>query len=167
MAQAAIEQLDNSGDGQIDQRELAAAPGLAEAFPVLDTDNSGTLSAAEVSARLELFEKLRTAYVDTVIVINVNGRPLRDAFVKLVPEGFQGTALSPATGMTDYAGKVSPQTVGSAFTGVQPGFYRVELYQDEAGTKPIAVKKPLGIEASGTSRPDRDLVAVLKFEAGG
>src|SRR5262245_22698281 len=97
MSSAAIEQLDKSGDGEIDTTEVAAAPGLADAFVALDIDRSGTLSAEEIAARFELYERMRTASAFTTLVIKMNGRPLNGVFVKLVPEAFQGDSLSPAT----------------------------------------------------------------------
>jgi hypothetical protein len=166
MGQAAVDQLDKSGDSLVDKSEVAAAPGLADVFAVLDSDRSGALSSEEIAARFELYERMRTASAYTTLVIRMNGRPLKDVFVKLVPESFQGDVLSPATGVTNNFGEVSPQTVGKSISGMEPGLFRVELYRDKEGTQPIAVKKPLGIESAEFARADGQSVATLNFEAG-
>jgi hypothetical protein len=166
MGQAAVDQLDKSGDSLVDKSEVAAAPGLADVFAVLDSDRSGALSSTEIAARFELYERMRTATAYTTLVIKLNGRPLKDAFVKLVPESFQGDVVSPATGMTNHFGEVSPQTVGKSTSGMEPGLFRVELYRDKEASQPIAVKTPLGVESSEFARGDGQTVATLNFEAG-
>lgn len=164
MAQAAITQLDASGDSVIDRKEVAASPGLLDAFETLDADGSDSLSAAEIEERFKLYDKLKTAFVKTTIQVKLNGRPLNGVLVKLIPEDFQGDALSPAVGTTNQVGQVSPRTEGKSFPAMQPGFYRVELYEDEAASKPIEVKTPLGLESSPQSRRDRNLLIVLNYE---
>lgn len=165
MAQAAVAQLDSSGDGQIDRQEAVEAPGLLDAFELLDADHSGGLSNSEIEARFELYEKLKTAFVKTTLQIKLNRRPLPGTFVKLVPEEFQGDSLRPATGVTNEIGQVSPRAEGQDLPAMQPGFYRVELYKDEAATQSIPVKTQLGVESSPQSRPGRNLLVVLDFEA--
>lgn len=166
MASAAIEQLDASGDSQVDRDEVLAAPGLMDAFEILDTDSSGTLSESEIEARFRLYEELREAFITTRLRIHMNGRPLRGAFVKLIPEAFQGDSLLPASGTTDDNGQVSPRTEGKPFPAMQPGFFRVELYRDESAKEPIVVKSPLGVESTPLARADRNMIAVLNFQAG-
>ncbi len=165
MASAAIEQLDTSGDSQVDREEALLAPGLADAFVILDTDGSGTVSESEIEARFQLYEELKTAFITTKLRINMNGRPLRGAFVRLTPEEFQGDSLLPASGTTDDVGLVSPRTEGKPYPAMQPGFFRVDLYRDENATEPIAVKQQLVVESTPLTRADRNMVAVLNFEA--
>lgn len=165
MAAAAVEQLDGSGDGLIDEREALAAPGLAEAFEVLDTDRDGQVSEEELSARLQLYDDLKTAVVRTSIEVRLDGRPLTYGFVKLIPESFQGDSLQVATGETDNSGRVTPRSEGSAYAAMQPGFYRVELYRDKDAVDPIAVAKQLGLESSPLFRPDRADSVVLSFRS--
>lgn len=166
MADAAVTQLDTSGDGKIDDEEVLQAPGLAEAFDLLDADHDGHLSAEEIESRLELYEKMKTAFVRTSVEVRMDGRPLPGVFVKLSPEPFQGDIVLPATGMTDHVGIAAPKTEGQAIPAMQPGFYQVDLYRDSSAAEPITVKRPLGIESSPQTRPGRDSTIVLNFERG-
>ena len=54
MAEAAVSQLDASGDAAIDRAEAASAPGLLDAFDTLDADANDSLSAAEIEERFRL-----------------------------------------------------------------------------------------------------------------
>lgn len=165
MAKAAVEQFDKSGDGLMDKKELRAAPGLADAFQVLDTDQDGLVSEEELTARLQLYEDLKTAFVRTSVEVRLDGRPLQNAFVKLVPEEFQGDSLVVASGQTNSIGRVAPRSEGKSIPAMQPGFYRVDLYRDEAASQPIVVKQQLGLESSPQSRPGRMDVVVLNFKS--
>lgn len=165
MAQDTVQQLDASGDAEIDRKEAAQAPGLLDAFDVLDTDHNGTLSASEIKTRFDLYVKLKTAFVKTTLVIKLNNRPLRGVFVKLIPEEFQGDSLLSAIGTTDGNGQVSPRTEGQSLPAMQPGFYRVVLYKDDSESEPISVKKDLGVESSPVSRVDRSMQIVLDYKS--
>lgn len=165
MAESAVAQLDASGDGLIDKQEVADSPGLADAFAVVDSDQDGQISQEELASRLQLYEDLKTAFVRTSVEVRLDGRPLRDAYVKLIPEDFQNGCLVVASGQTNSLGRVAPRSEGKPFPAMQPGFYRVELYRDASGAEPIAVKQQLGLESSPQSRPDRVDVVVLNFKS--
>jgi hypothetical protein len=61
-----------------------------------------------------------------VIQFTLDGKPLRDAEVTLVPESFLGAAVKPAQGKTNAGGAcVEFRTEGAEFPGVHPGVFRL------------------------------------------
>ncbi len=124
-AAKAIELYDTNGDGRLDAEELKQAPSLAANLATFDSDGDGGLTADEIQARLQ--EILRDgARVDNALTILLDGRPLRDAEVRLVPDAFLADGLPPAKGTTDAHGSVQPVSEGVDY-GIFVGVYRVEV----------------------------------------
>lgn len=137
-AAAAFEQLDKNSDGQLDDAELKAAPALASAKTRYDGDSSGTLSAAEIESGIRRWAEGQLGAVSVPFTITLDGRPLDDAQVRLIPAPFLGEASK---------GAVSEYRRGSGFLALapedrpagapniplmMPGLYRVEITHPSA-----------------------------------
>lgn len=165
IAARAIEQLDTNGDSTIDPEEAKAAPGLSAAFDRVDTNQDGRLAEEEIQARFDFYEKLRTALVSRSFQVLLNGRPLANAKVEFVPEEYQQDAIEAASGVTDYEGMVTPQTMGQDKPAMRIGFYRVKAYVPGDGEgQEVSARSPVGIEVSPVSEPDESGTPVLRFE---
>jgi hypothetical protein len=150
-ADAVMEKLDASGDGQIDAAELAAAPGLAFGAKHIDTDGDGQLSRDELVARFEFYVQRRIGLTTKEIQILYKNRPLRNAQVKLVPEFFLADLLEVAQGVTDASGSVLPE-IGSnelRTPTMRTGYYRMEITSPDEDLPPeYNTATTLGVEIS-------------------
>lgn len=125
-ATALVARADKDGDGGVSSSESAEIPGMRRAFPQYDADSDGRLSAAEVAGRIRRWQETRVGRVSCSFVVMLEGKPLPDATVRLVPEPeFEGP-LPRASGRTDAAGRVAPRSEGQ-LPGVAPGLYRVSV----------------------------------------
>lgn len=132
-AQRAIAQLDSNSDGKIDEKEVRAAPGLAEAFARADKDDNQSLSAQEIGDYMNVIVDGSPAIFALEFELSYRGRPLDQATVTLVPESFQGDQFKPASGVSDADGFADVTMAaedlpfeGSPF-GVRPGLYRIQI----------------------------------------
>jgi hypothetical protein len=150
MADAAMKQSDTNGDGLLDAKELAAAPGLkaaAEAEAGADTNGDAKLSRDEIKSRIAYYEQRATGYEIASIVINVGKKPLGGAAVELVPEPFLSGVLEPASGTTrNEDGFVLPKIAGASFEGVRPGMYRVKVTHPSGIPPKYNENTTLGVE---------------------
>jgi hypothetical protein len=156
-AELAIQEYDRNADGQLDENELAACPSLLDAQPVYDTDKNGSLSQAEIATGIGSWEKRGIGAVQLEFTVRLDGRPLSDAEVKLVPAPFLGDAVNPATGFADAGGSGSlnmadedrPANAPKNLAVIQPGLYNVEITHP---TRKVPAKynsnTTLGLEAA-------------------
>ncbi len=87
------------------------------------------------------------------LFVRLDGRPLRDAQVTLVPESFLGDAVKSAHGISDENGMVRPRISDKPDeAGLHPGFYRVEVSKKVGAKETIPPRynehTVLGLEAS-------------------
>jgi hypothetical protein len=127
----AIKQHDKDGDGKLNKDELKAIPAIANTIAQYDTDNDSQINAAEIAARIDKWQAMKVAFVSCSFVVNLDGKPLADAQVRLEPEAFLASVLATCQGTTDARGRVSPSQVSptndanSGLTGVPPGLYKL------------------------------------------
>jgi hypothetical protein len=134
-AALAVQEYDRNADGQLDESELQKCPSLLDARPVYDADKNGLLSPQEIAAGIESWEKRGIGAVQLEFNIRLDGRPLSDAEVKLIPAAFLGDAVKPATGIADAGGYGSfnmaaedrPANAPKNLAVIQPGLYNVEI----------------------------------------
>jgi hypothetical protein len=130
-ASQALASFDANKDGLLDAKELEKCPSLLGALKKIDKNNDGRLSADEIAERLQLFQRvgmLTSARVE----VTLDGAPLAQAKVTLVPEPFMGATFKTASGVTDAAGN-APLEVEGAFKGLVPmGYYRVDISKKNA-----------------------------------
>lgn len=123
----AMELWDANTDGGLDSQELLQCPGLARDVGAIDANRDGTMSREELQARLEAFEENGTGLKAASFLVTLNGRPLPDAEVRLIPEEFMEGILEPASGVTNTVGIVRPQSETADLRAMQLGYYRVEI----------------------------------------
>jgi hypothetical protein len=127
----AIEQYDADGNGKIDGEELNKAAGIKGAMQKIDTNGDGAVTADEIYARIEAWEESKVGRTSQSVQVTRNGQPLVGATVKMVPEGFLGDDIQPASGETDQRGVARPKLPAEAdpegLGGMQVGLYRVEI----------------------------------------
>ncbi|MEO2049489.1 MAG: EF-hand domain-containing protein [Pirellulales bacterium] len=153
-AEAVMEKLDSSGDGQIDQDELAPAPGLAFGAKFIDTNSDGLLSLDELVARFEFYVERRIGLTTKELHILFKGRPLAGVNVKLIPEFFLTELLETAEGVTDQAGSVFPEIENNELRTptMRTGYYRIEITSPSVELPPgFSTAATLGVEVSPAS----------------
>jgi hypothetical protein len=138
-ARAAIEMYDTNRDGAIADEELDNCPAIAAARTRVDLNADGRITADEIEHRIDAWRQSRIALMPVIVSVRTNGRRIEEAQVKFVPESWLGTEIRTATGTTDSDGmanmSVTPQ---NNQTGVNPGFYRIEVSKQQNGKELIA-----------------------------
>lgn len=123
----AMQLWDQNQDGILDAEELAQCPGLRSDLPAIDSDRDGAISREELQARLEAFERNQTGLKAAYFRVKLNGKPLPDAEIRLIPEEFLQGIIQPASGKTNGGGVVRPQAETYEIQAMQVGYYRVEV----------------------------------------
>lgn len=161
MTQSCMDLVDADQDGYLTNEELKVSPGLRSALVDLDEDQDKQLSRAEVFARFEMYVNSRVGLQSIDCTVTMNGRPLKDAHVDLIPEPYMADFIEPAAGdvINQYTGAVEIST-DPELPGVRPGFYRVVItsptveiaakYNDETiyGIEVAPIQKQDGANAS-------------------
>ena len=137
---AVMTAADADGNGSLDRQELARMPGLAGGLALLDTDSSGSLSAAEITAWLDAIKASRVAITSLALQVTQKGKPLADVTVKLVPEACMGQETKAAEGRTDASGSATVSIPGSPYPGVNCGIYRAEITGTGSDGKPLPAR---------------------------
>ena len=133
-AAAAMEQFDANSNGDLNSDELAACPALAHALPRYDSDGDKSLDVAEIEAGIARWAESELGATPLTFRVQLDGRPLDGAKVKLVPEGFLKGSIQPAAGEAGRGGHgmlgMSPEDRPDNAPNmplVQPGLYSVEI----------------------------------------
>jgi hypothetical protein len=152
----AITTYDADGDGALAGPELDKCPGLKAALRRVDADKDGRLTAEEIAGLLRGYQQNMVGLVSVFGTVNMDGQPLGNALVTLVPEKFMGPAVESAQATTDSGGAFRPRTKGMDVDGVRCAVYRIEVSRkDAAGQETVPAKyngeTTLGTEVSGTS----------------
>jgi hypothetical protein len=149
----AVKLCDANGNETIDGAEFSKCPSLVVALPRIDQDGNGKLTAAEIRDRVATYSSHGIGLMQLKCVVTLNGQPLANAKVTLVPEEFLGKSIEEATGTTDGSGHVSLRKTGSEYPAVQPGLYRVRVsVMPDGGAETIPaqynVETVLGVEVA-------------------
>jgi hypothetical protein len=128
MTQKCMDLVDADSDGLLTKAELKVTPGLLSALVDLDEDKDKQLSRDEIFKRFELYVTSRVGLQGVDCSVTINGRPLRDAHVDLIPEAYMAEFIEPAAGdvINENTGAVEISTHAD-LPGVRPGIYRVEI----------------------------------------
>ncbi len=163
-ADAAFQQLDANQDGQLNDDELKAAPGLAAVKTTYDQDHNGTLARNEVAQGIRRWTEGSSGAVAVSYVVQLDGRALPTAQVRAVPEPFLGDAVKPATGAEGYLA-VAPQDRPPNAPNLPlmlPGLYRIEItHPSIAIPAKYNAKTTLGLEVSSDLRTDQAVLWAL------
>jgi hypothetical protein len=130
-ANQALADFDANTDGSLDAKELDKCPGLKAGVSRIDKDGDGLVTADELAARLT-FLKEQGSQGSVGADVTLDGKPLADATVTLVPEKFMGPTYKPAKGVTDSVGTAMLTIEGAADDAVPLGYYRVEVSKKDA-----------------------------------
>lgn len=134
-ARHALADHDSNGDGLLDAKELERCPALKNSLKDLDTSGDSRLSAEEIAARIASYQTQQVGLVTTTCTVTLNGKALAEAMVTLVPEKFLGSAVKPASGVTDRDGVAFLRTEGEEVPGMHCGFFRVEVSKKDSNGK--------------------------------
>ena len=137
---AIMKTADEDTNGSVERHEIVRIPGLASAREFLDTDSSGSLSAAEIKSWLDAVKDSRVAIVSLTVGVHQKGKPLADVSVRLVPEPCMGNGPTIAEGRTDATGNATVSIPGSRYAGVNCGIYRVEIAGTGADGMPLPAR---------------------------
>jgi hypothetical protein len=152
-ASQALAEYDANKDGALDDGELNKCPGLKAARQWLDTDKDRRLSGDEIATRVRDYQNDRAGLLALIIQFTLDGKPLTDADVTLVPESFMGSGFKPAHGKTNAGGAcVEFRTEGAAYPGIHPGVFRIVVSKKDASGKETIparynTETTLGVEA--------------------
>ena len=153
-----MQQCDEDGDGFISSQELKNAPGLKYCWQQLDTDGDKKLSRAEVLQRFQDYDQLGGGYQSLTCFVMLNGRPLGDAQLRLVPEPFLADYIGEAIGEVydENTGIASVESVGEegGEFGVRSGMYLVEITSPSVQIPAkYNTETTLGVEAAPFTNP--------------
>ena len=132
-AAAALEQYDADKDGALADMELEQCPGILRAIRLYDLDNDGRVSGDEIANRIRVWREIKLGLMSMICVVTMDGRPLNEAQVKLIPEKFLGNNIKTATGTMENGTAIlaiadadlPPDQQG--LVGVHIGVYKVEI----------------------------------------
>ncbi|MHB1033906.1 MAG: hypothetical protein ACYC35_03665 [Pirellulales bacterium] len=139
-AAAALAEFDTNKDGAISGAELDKCPSLKSAMKTIDKNGDGKITADEITARINEWISAKTAVQQLTCTVKLNGQPLKNAKVTLVPEKFLGGDLKPAVGTTNEYGMASLSVENAPLPGVQTGLYRVQISANVGGKELIPAK---------------------------
>ena len=131
---AAMEQYDTNKDGKVAGDELRAAPSLQAALGKLDMDGDRAVSAEEVTARIQAWQKSKTGLMPVTCTVIFQGRPLGGATVVFEPEAFLGGNVKACQGTTNQQGRASMKIPDSEdnYPGGAPGLYVIKITSSNA-----------------------------------
>jgi hypothetical protein len=167
-ASKALELFDTDGSGTIAGKELDQSPGLKSALAAMDQDSDGGLSPEEISDRIAQIVESKLGAMQVACVVLHRGQPLPGVQIRFVPEPFLDGVIQPAEGTTTDGGMgiATLQSAGGQTSGIQPGFYRVELSRQVNGREMLPAKyntqTVLGGEVSFDNPALRE--GILRFE---
>ncbi len=154
-ANAAMAKYDTNKDGYLDAKELEKAPALRSALKEIDANGDGKISADEIAARIAQWQATGVGLTTLTARVTLDGQPLEDATVTLVPEEFLGSEMQKAVGKTNKGGAAGmsiEHPPAPQYRGVQQGLYRVEISKIVNGKETIPSKynaeTTLGVEVA-------------------
>ncbi|WP_145059104.1 EF-hand domain-containing protein [Adhaeretor mobilis] len=139
VAQNLMDQYDENSDGSLSDDEVSNCPAIASSKRKYDQDGNGSIDKQEISRRLTNIYSDRIGIFQLHANVMLDGRPLRNALITLVPEQSMEASLAPATGTTDHNGRAvlglsesdTPSELRGIVRGVQTGLYRIRVTSDK------------------------------------
>jgi hypothetical protein len=166
-AKKAMEKYDANKDGKISGAELDKSPALKSAIEIIDTNKNKTISADEIAARIKAWQETKIGLIGSVnCTVIRDGKPLKDAIVKFVPEKFLGENFKTCKGITAKDGMASiSKTLQNPndVPGVAPGWYSVEITKSGEEIPAKYNKHTIfGLEIAPDAPPQRPLIFEIK-----
>jgi hypothetical protein len=133
-----MEMYDADADGKLSDEELRSVPGILKWKSLYDVNGDGFVTEVEVVERIAKCQADKIGFRSLSANVKLNGRPLSNVTVTLVPEAYLGDAIKPAAGVTNSYGSASltvapedlPEAIkarGLNISGVYPGTYKIVL----------------------------------------
>jgi hypothetical protein len=161
VAEKAIKQYDKNGDGALDAAELEHCPALKG----LLKPSEGKVTAEQIAGRLTKMVDGNVARISVSCKVLLDGQPLENATVRLVPESFMGSGFEPAVGVTDRSGNALLKSEDGATDGAQWGFYRVEVSKkNSAGKETLPARYNTSTNLGCEVAPDRRGSPVFRLQ---
>jgi hypothetical protein len=151
--ESAIQKYDANKDGLLSNDELAKSPGLRIAAARIDANNDRMINAEEINNRISRWRESRLALSSMNARVRLNGAPVQNANITLVPDDILGPAVKSASGTTDADGFATVIVSSNPDeNGVHLGFYRIEITKKVDGKETIPTryneKSELGVEVA-------------------
>jgi hypothetical protein len=165
-AQDAVKLYDKNGDGTLDAKELRASPPLLDLLQNLKAklpDHADSLTAADISARMEEWLKAPATLISSTAMVYLDGKPLDGATVIFEPETYLGSSYHSHQGQTNAVGIAQldpdlPEYPGSIYVGL----YRVRISKKVNGKETLPARynaeTELGREVAMGIRDSRESV---------
>lgn len=138
---AAFNLLDLNKDSQLDDKELAKAPGLKVALARIDSNKDGLMAAEELEARVAEYRNAHVGLRNETYTFTLNGAPLSEARVVFTPEACFEDTLQAADGQTGATGSTSVKISGNKIPGLTCGMYQVSVSKKDASGKELLPAK--------------------------
>jgi hypothetical protein len=134
---------DANGDGTLDVKELKASPPLGNLLENLKTrfpDHPDSLTAADISGRLEEWVKSPATLFTGMAIVYLDGKSLEGATVAFEPEAFLGSSYHSHQGQTNAAGTAILDAELKDYPGIYVGLYRVRISKKVDGTETLPAR---------------------------
>lgn len=133
-AQSAIEFYDKDHDSVLTEAELAACPGILGHLSLYDSDKSGSVSKEEIEKQIAELRSSRVGLTMLSVQLRLDGRPLKGAQVKLIPEKYLGDEVKGAIGTSNQRGLATMDIRDAdlpksdhGLLGIHYGTYKIEI----------------------------------------
>lgn len=103
-AAEAIRLYDTNQNGSLNAAELAKCPGVLADLKLYDADGNAEISSAEIATRIRELRRHGVGLTRLNCDVTVNGRGLAGATVTFQPEPYLGDDIKAATGLTNDRG---------------------------------------------------------------
>jgi hypothetical protein len=133
-AESAMELYDKDHDGVLTEAELAACPGILGHLSTYDLDKSGSVSQEEIEKQIAELRSSRVGLTMLNVQLRMDGRPLKGAKVKMIPEPYLGEDVKVAWGTSNARGIATMDIKDSdlpesdhGLLGVHYGTFKLEV----------------------------------------
>ena len=133
-ADKALELYDADGSGALSQAELENCPGIGTALDRFDSDGNGEVSGEEIEARIEEWIEKKSSSLAISISLRMNGKPLGNAKIEMVPASYMGDLGLTIQGHTGPRGSsrlvINKDKSNEEFhdlPGIPPGLYTIRV----------------------------------------
>ncbi len=166
IAQQAMDAYDRNKDGKLDEAELETCPALRSALSQIAGPEKNYITQDDLVKRLEKFQKSHTGLSLVTCQVTRGGKGVKDVTVTFIPEKFMGGTIKQAAGVSDEDGDVKLMSDGESVSGVNLGYYRIEVsLKDEQGNELLPPKfnkeTIFGVEVSHKQAPS----VIIPFES--
>jgi hypothetical protein len=100
----AIKDYDKNGDGKLDATELDGLPACKGNMAKFDTDGDKALTAQEIQGRVQKWLDAGVGLISFQCIVTMDGKPLENATIELIPENCMGGSIEPCEGKTNSQG---------------------------------------------------------------